>query len=120
MAASRIQHWALTLGAYDYVIQYRPGSKMCNADALSRLPLLDCPTDTQIPILGDVHLVMNHVSSTIVTASQIKAETEKDPILARIHHFILHGWPTSNTEKPFRLKEMNLVQWMDVCCGVLE
>lgn len=34
MAASRIQRWALTLSAYQYTIQYRPGFKMANADAL--------------------------------------------------------------------------------------
>ena len=28
--------------------------KMCNADALSHLPLMDQPCDCDIPILGDV------------------------------------------------------------------
>lgn len=98
MAASRIQRWALTLGAYDYVFQFSPGSKMCNADALSRLPLPECPSDAQIPQLGDVNLVVNHLADTLVTAKHIKQWTEKDPVLSRIHHCILHGWPTSNTE----------------------
>ena len=35
MASSRIQRWALTLSAYEYSIQYRPGSRLGNADALS-------------------------------------------------------------------------------------
>ena len=35
MASSRIQWWALTLSAYKYTIQYRPGTKIANADALS-------------------------------------------------------------------------------------
>ena len=35
MAASRIQRWALTLGAYQYTIQYRPGANM--------VPLVGCP-----------------------------------------------------------------------------
>ena len=97
MAASRIQRWSLTLGAYEYNIQYRPGSKMGNADALSRLPLPDHPTDTEIPTLGDVTQVLNHISDTLVTASQIKAWTEKDPVLSRVHLFVLHGWPSENT-----------------------
>ena len=95
MAASWIRRWALTLSEYDYTIFYRPGSKMCNADALSRLPLPDCPTDSQIPILGDVKLVINHLTTTLVTADQIKLWTEKDPTLSCIHHFVLHGWPSS-------------------------
>ena len=39
MASGHIQRWALTLGGYDYSIQYREGKNMANADALSRLPL---------------------------------------------------------------------------------
>ena len=40
-ASSRIQRWALTLGAYNYSINYQPGTVMSHADALSRLPLSD-------------------------------------------------------------------------------
>ena len=39
MAVSRIQRWSLLLSSYEYEIEYRPGSKVANADALSRLPL---------------------------------------------------------------------------------
>ena len=98
MAASRIQRWALTLGAYDYEIQYRPGSKMSNADALSRLPLPEQPDDSQIPLLGDISEVMAHISTNIVTSEQIKRWTAKDPILSRVQHFILSGWPHSNLD----------------------
>ena len=38
MASARLQHWALTLGAYNYTITYKPGSQHGNADLLSRLP----------------------------------------------------------------------------------
>ena len=71
---------------------------MCNADALSRLPLPDHPADSEIPSLGDVNLVLNHLSDHLATASQIKTWTEKDPVLSRVHHFILHGWPNTVTE----------------------
>ena len=97
MAASRIQRWALTVGGYQYTIQHRPGPRMANA-ALSHLLLPDQPSDSQIPLPGDVDLLLNHLSEVIVTASQIKAWTEKDPILSKVHHLILHGWPTSNSD----------------------
>ena len=71
---------------------------MCNADALSRLPLLDAPSNSEIPTLGDVNYVINHLSTTLVTAEQIRSLTEKDPILSRIYHFVLHGWPASNID----------------------
>ena len=45
MASARLQRWALTLSSYHYSIKYRKGNHMCNADALSRLPLPDCPTN---------------------------------------------------------------------------
>ena len=99
MAASRIQCWALSLGAYDYTIEHRPGSKMCNADALSRLPLPDQPHDSEIPSLGDINQVLNHLSEQQITSSE---RTAKDPVLSRVHHLILHGWPTSVSEPSLR------------------
>ena len=41
LASARIQRWALTLGGYDYTIEYKPGESHSNADFLSRLPLPD-------------------------------------------------------------------------------
>ena len=37
MASPRVQHWALTLAAYDYHVVYKPGMANANADELSRL-----------------------------------------------------------------------------------
>ena len=67
MAASRIQRWALLLGAYDYSIQHCPGSLMGNADVLSRLPLPEQPA--VVPTLRDVDLLMNQLSDAIITAA---------------------------------------------------
>jgi len=36
MASGYMQRWALTLGAYDYTIQFKKGKNNANADALSR------------------------------------------------------------------------------------
>ena len=47
MASSGIQIWALTLSAYEYSIQYRPGSCLGNADALSRLIIFGRSTSRQ-------------------------------------------------------------------------
>ena len=40
MALGRIQCWALTIGMYDYEIQYKPETQQAHADACSRLRLL--------------------------------------------------------------------------------
>ncbi len=66
---------------------------MENADALSRLPLPEHPAESDIPSLGDVHLVFQHLADSVATATHIRKWTEKDPTLSRVHHFILHGWP---------------------------
>ena len=44
MASGRIQCWALTIGMYDYEIQYKPGVQQAHADACSWLPLPDTPS----------------------------------------------------------------------------
>ena len=50
LASSRLQRWALTLSAYTYYsIEYKSGKSNCNADAFSRLPLPDTPTDIRMP-----------------------------------------------------------------------
>ena len=101
MASSRIQRWALTLSAYEYSIHYRPGSRLGNADALSRLPLTDQPQDKDIPPLGDVNLLVQQLSHCIVSATQIAQWTDKDSTLSRVHHFILHGWPDTCPDPAF-------------------
>ena len=94
MAASRIQRWLLILSSYQYTIQHHPGSKMASADALSRLPLSDLPAIESNS--GEIDLLYNQLSEAIVTASQIKAWTKKDPLLSRVH--VLHGWTVTNPD----------------------
>lgn len=43
MASPRIQRWAATLRAYEYIIVHTEGKHHSNADALSRLPLPEKP-----------------------------------------------------------------------------
>ena len=40
-----------------------------------------------------MELLIHQLSKVIVTANQIKNWTEKDPLLSRVHHFVLHRWP---------------------------
>ena len=117
MASSRIQRWALTLGAYQYTIQHRPGRKMSNADALSQLPLPEHPTESDIPPLGDVHIVFQHLSDSLATATHIHRWTEKDPTLSRVHHFIVHGWPEVPPYPSFKpyLNHRALLSAVDGC-----
>ena len=117
MASARIQRWALMLSCYDYEIQYRPGSQQANADACSRLPL---PTSVQnIPTPAETVLVMEHLETTPVSAKQVRLWTQRDPVMSKVLHFTLQGWPNQVAPefKPFhnRSKELsiedNCIMW---------
>ena len=89
MAASCIQCWSLLLSSYEYSIEYKPGDKLANTDALSRLPLPE--TSPQSSPDMTVQFIINNLEENIV--SDIKAWTERNPILSRVYRCILHGWP---------------------------
>ena len=57
MAAATIQRWALTLAAYSYSTEYKPGPEHANADALIRLPLAVSPPTT--PTTAESVFAMN-------------------------------------------------------------
>ena len=59
LVASRLTRWAITLGAFDYVIEHHPGSQMVVPDSLSHLPL------RKISESEDSSFVYNVVSHTI-------------------------------------------------------
>ena len=96
LASARIQRWALILSAYEYDIHYKPGKDNL-ADALSRLPLSsEGPTSTEyIPEL--VHL-MEVMSTAVITTTDIKQWTSRDPVLSRVYRYILNGWPENSDE----------------------
>ena len=91
MASSRIQRWALTLSAYTYTIRYRAEKNLSHADALSRLPCADVPTHDGLT--RDLVMLLNHLSSTTVSATSIKQWTSQDPTLSCVRRFIETGWP---------------------------
>ena len=91
MASSRVQRWALALSAYQYNIEYKAGNRLGHADALSRLPRPATVFNTgQTP---DLDFLVNHLTTTCVTASHIKEWTSKDTVLSQVKRFILTGWP---------------------------
>ena len=95
MAAARIQRWALTLSAYEYVQKYKDGKKHCNTDGLSRLPRE--VTVNEKAEEGETILLMEQVETMPVTATLIRQWTGQDPVLARARDFIMKGWPERGT-----------------------
>ena len=110
MASARIQRWALTLSAYNYNIQYRPGKQLANADLLSRLPLSDTITDPPLP--GETILLMEALNTSPVTSANVETWTYHDKILSRVKQMILQRWKKVNdtTFQPYlqRSKELTI------------
>ena len=92
MAPSRVQRWALALGAYDFRVCYKPGEENANADGLSRLPLPLPANIAQAPVPADTILLFETLEASTVNASEICKLTNKDPILSRVRDNLLKGW----------------------------
>ena len=91
-ASARIQWWALTLTAYQYVLGFRTSAQNANADAMSRLPLPGPAKEPPIP--AETVLLLDHLNTSPVTAAQIRSWTTQDPLLARVLRLIQEGWPS--------------------------
>ena len=69
-ASGRIQRWALALAAYEYNLSFRSTSQHGNADAMSRLPLPEKPSDTALP--AETILLVENLDDSPVSSSQIR------------------------------------------------
>jgi len=109
MASARIQRWALTLSAYNYTFTYRPGSKLGHADAMSRLPLPEYPTD--IPKPTETILLTELLEDTPLCSDQISLWTARDPLMSQVLRYVQHGWPSdkpSEILKPYCVRKNEL------------
>ena len=86
MAAAIIQHWALTLAAYNYSIKYKPGPEHANADARSRLPLPVSPPT--ILLLAETLFAMELLNVMLVSVIEIRTRTRCDPILSQVMKYM--------------------------------
>ena len=94
LAAARSQRWALTLAAYNYSTEYKPGPKHANADAFSRLPLPLSPSATPLP--AENVFAMELLNSTPVSVIEIRTGTRRDPILSQVMKYVQQGWLNYN------------------------
>ena len=107
-ASNRILRWALTLSSYQYTIACRTTQQHANADALSRLPLPETPERTVVP--PEFVLMVQKLDEAPITAVQIAAWTQQDPLLSDVLRYIQNGWPVSASDelKPYWMKRMEL------------
>ena len=102
LAASRHQRWSIQLAAYTYDIEYRASQNYGNADALSRLPRKTIEKADDCSIEGD-QVSRVQIERIRITATRIREATRADPVISRVLHYILHGWPADeNTPEELR------------------
>ena len=90
MASGHIQRWALTLGGYDYSIQYREGKNMANMDALSQLPL-NTSSEQEAPRPPELVHLVKFLDSTLLSCTQIRVWTDHDPTLSQVLKWVQEG-----------------------------
>ena len=88
IASPNIQKWALILRAYEYSIEYRQRKQQMNADCCSRLLL---PT-TESADPEERNLMTEELENfSVLPAKKLAKWTRRDPILAHVHAYLLHG-----------------------------
>ena len=107
LAAARMQRWALVLSAYDYEIEFKRSEDHANCDALSRLPHEDSTVGSE----GVVYSVSVIDDDFPITAEDIGNATLVDPVLGKVHQFVMSGWPegcADETLKPYHHRRNGL------------
>lgn len=112
VAAARLQRWAVKLSMYEYDIKHRSASKMCHADALSRLPLQEEKTS-----IKNISINFLNVSDKLpIDFKQVASEIRKDKILSIVYSNVLNGWPTTNSkEVTFYFKKRDCLSTEENC-----
>ncbi|KAE8736598.1 hypothetical protein FOCC_FOCC017947, partial [Frankliniella occidentalis] len=102
----RMVRWALKLSAFNYHLVHRPGSKMGNADFLSRCPVPH--KDVEVEPAGIFLLEAKDWSP--ISAKDICNASSVDPLLSKVIQWVKFGWPQSVPEeaKPYYLKRDEL------------
>lgn len=111
----RMLRWTLMLSAYDYDLFYVPGTKIQNADALSRLPQ---KVNVPEPPSSDDVLMLENIPEKIFCAKDIANETKKDPVLSKVLQWAWKGWPDNKTKfsdefAPYRQRKNEISCYQD-------
>ena len=79
-----------------------------NADVFSNLPFPMQPKEVSMP--EELVLLLKSLEISTVTVTQIKHWTDHDPVLAKVHKFVQHGWPrsVSSEVQPFYSRRLEV------------
>ena len=113
-ASAHIQRLALTLAAYEYTFTTWSTTAHANADAMSRLPLIDTIKITPVP--AEMILTLDYLQEAPITDEQIRPWTNKDQFLSHVVQFIQQGWPEHCSQpelKPYWCRRTELTCFKD-------
>lgn len=103
IAAGRLQRWSIFLAMYNYQIEYKKGSKIGNADGLSRLPLQN---------ENDIETENIHAfgGNDPINIAQVAEHTKNDTTLKIVYKHLMAGWkePLCERVKPYHSKRSML------------
>ena len=89
-------------------VHYKSTTEHGNADALSRLPLpVTTPSlDTQSATAFNI----GQIQALPVTFQHIQKATRRDPVLGKVYHYVIGGWPSHVPDelKPYKNRETEL------------
>ena len=88
-----LQRMLLQLQKYDMKIEYKPGSEMLLADALSIYP---ARYSQEIKL--DLHV--DYIAFTSAWIETLRETTCKDPVLSMVYQLVQHGWPKERRRVP--------------------
>lgn len=89
LSATRMQHYAIFLQAFDYEIKYRKSEENSNADGLSRLSIISKENADECDEI-DV-LEIESIETLPVTVKIVAAETKKDQTVKRLMRSLEQG-----------------------------
>ncbi|XP_062698553.1 uncharacterized protein K02A2.6-like isoform X1 [Aedes albopictus] len=111
---TRLQRYIMELSIYNFEIEYRPGSKMGNADFCSRFPL-----DQKIPRSIDQEVInsLNFSNEFPIDFALISQEIKADKLLTEIFKFVSTDWPKN---LPMQFKNFYAVrEKLEIIDGIL-
>ena len=71
-----------------------------NSNVLIRFP--HALTGPDAPIPGEVTLLMDMMESSPITPTHVRLMTGRDPVLSRVHEYIIGGCPGISPQKEFK------------------
>ena len=110
LATARMQRWAVLLLGYQYDLKFQTSQQHSNADGFSRLPRENTCEKEDALESRTVTFNLHQISSLPVTACQIEAATERDPLLSTVMRYTRSGWPdkVSMELKPYLWRQAEL------------